>query len=262
MEQPYLILGPLKVYFYGIFLSLAIFSVYIYSKYNSSKYKIESLEIDRLFPWLFIGGIAGSRIYHLLGSYRSYTSPLEYFYLWNGGLGIYGAVLGFLFVLFLFYTKDVKKLLNLLNLISPSVLLGIAVGRIGNYFNIEAFGPPANLPWKIFVPLNLRPLEYINNSYFHPTFAYESLLCFLFFIFFLILRKRINKLNNMGFAYFCISYGIIRLITEQYRFDTLTIGAIKIASVISIILIIIGVYLIIKTVEAPRRGVSTNNKQV
>lgn len=244
----YILLGPIKIYFYGIFISFAIASWYLYLK-SSLKRTKEYSYLDSLFTVSLISALIGARLYHVLSWYSYYKRfPLEIFYFWQGGLGVFGAITGGLVGLFILSKAKHLSFLTILNLITPPLLMTQAIGRLGNNFNYEAFGPPTDLPWKIFIPTSERPLNYLEKSYFHPTFLYESILCLIaFLIYFFIFKK--NKPQKFGFAYYLISYGLIRFFTEFFRIDTLVIYNIHAAHIFSLIMIISGLWLSTKSLK-------------
>jgi len=115
-----------------------------------------------------------------------------------------------------------------IDILIPSIILGQSIGRWGNFFNNEAFGVPTNLPWKLFIPIKNRPLEFINYEFFHPTFLYESLWNPLIFIVLIITFNKQNKTDffRPGFISFLylISYSFGRFWIEGLRTDPLCIG--------------------------------------
>lgn len=211
---------------YGLLIATGIFSICLYCKLNCRKYRLSFPSVESALIWALIFALVGARLYHILSSFSYYShSPLKIFFIWEGGLGIFGAILGGLAGIFLYSKLKHLNPLNLLNLIAPPLLLAQAIGRLGNYFNQEGFGPPTNLPWKVFIPSASRPPQFVAYSYFHPTFFYESLLCLLAFLIFVFFIKK----KNLGFTYYLLSYGIIRFLTEFWRWDTWTWNGLKIA---------------------------------
>ena len=110
----------------------------------------------------------------------------------------------------------------------PSIILGQSIGRWGNFFNNEAFGVPTNLPWKLFIPIQNRPLEFINYEFFHPTFLYESLWNLLIFILLIFIFNKQSKTDffRPGFisCLYLISYSFGRFWIEGLSTDPLCIG--------------------------------------
>ena len=133
--------------------------------------------------------------------------------------------------------------LKLADLFSFGLITGQIIGRWGNYFNSEAFGLPTELPWKLYIPYQLRPIEYRNYEFFHPTFLYESILnLIILIILYLILRKNNETMKNgLIFFSYLILYSIARLLTETLRVDSiLNISNFHIAHIAAIVLILTG----------------------
>jgi phosphatidylglycerol:prolipoprotein diacylglycerol transferase len=123
-----------------------------------------------------------------------------------------------------------------LDIAAPSLAIGQAIGRWGNFFNEEAFGRPTDLPWKLFVSPVHRPLEYAQSEFFHPTFLYESLWDVLVFaVLVLGLRDRLERAPGALFLAYLGLYSLGRLFTEGLRTDALMLGPLRIAQVVSLI---------------------------
>ena len=172
-----ILLGPVTIHLYGLIIAMAIFLGWFLAKKRAHLYKIPRTIFDDpilLIPLVL--AVIGARIYHVLDFWDYYARNLtQVFFIWKGGLGIWGALAG-AFLGFYLIAK-VKKLdfLKLADLASPSLLLGQALGRIGNFFNQEGFGPPTKMPWGVYIdPVN-RPTQYISSTRFHPTFFYEEI---------------------------------------------------------------------------------------
>lgn len=249
MLQPDITLGPLTLHFYGLFIGLGLFFVYQYLKRNSSKYNLNFSQVELGFILILFSALLGARFYHILSSWSYYQTNLgEIFDFWQGGLGIFGALLGGTVASFIYCHFKKISWKSFLNLFAPPLLMVQAIGRLGNFFNQEGFGPPTNFPWKIYISPQYRPENFQGFSYFHPTFFYETILCLIFFLIFLWLSKR-TKGNDFGLAYYLISYGLIRFFTEFFRIDTWQIGNFKISFFFSGLMVILGVYLLKKTIQ-------------
>lgn len=226
MPQSFVI-GPLKFNFYGIFVSLGLFLCYFLCSKDRKTLNLKQRTLDLAFVFGLVGALIGGRFYHVLSQWPYYQSNLhKIFFVQNGGLGIFGSVIGgFLGILIACRVKKIKYM-EMLNLIFPNILLSQSIGRIGNFFNQEGFGQPTSLPWGIAV----------NNTIVHPTFFYESILCLIAFVVFRLFFLK----KNVGISYYLISYGIIRLITESFRIDTWIIGNIKVGFILSVAMILVG----------------------
>jgi phosphatidylglycerol:prolipoprotein diacylglycerol transferase len=185
-----------------------------------------------------IGGIIGARIWHILtpppssGVTASWylTHPLDAMAIWKGGLGIPGAVIGGAIVLY-FYTRRHKlSFAEWADIASPSLALGQAIGRWGNYFNQELYGSPTNLPWKIFIDPDHRLPDYANFEYYHPLFLYESIWNFgNMFLLLWISRRFADRLKDGDiFLIYLIIYPIGRFLLDFLRLDASMVSGINI----------------------------------
>lgn len=246
-------IGPLAVHLYGIIIALAIFTGWLVAKKRAHLYQIpKALFDDPILLVPLILAIVGARLYHVFDYWDFYFhNPLSAVNIQNGGLGIWGGLFG-AFIGFLIVAK-VKKLQfwSVLDLASPALILGQAIGRFGNFVNQEAFGPPTNLPWGIFIRPENRPAEFASSTHFHPTFFYEAILDAIFFVILIYLSKpsTVNRQQTttkpgQTFALYLILYSIGRFIVEFWRIDTATIENFKVAHVLSIIAFILGIVLL------------------
>lgn len=175
-------------------------------------------------------GIIGGRIYHVLSSpsdfFGSSGSLLDIFAIWKGGLGIWGAIsLGALGA-YVGYRRvgrtrtDIKlpHFLVFLDALAPGILLAQAIGRFGNWFNVELFGKPLDAWWALQVPVQKRPADLRAFETFHPTFLYEAIWCSLVAIALILLRKRF--LPGQVFAIYIASYCLGRFFIESIRIDS------------------------------------------
>ena len=188
-------IGPIAIYWYGVLIvSGAVLAAYIASRLSSRNGHDPEISWNLLLVVLFTG-VIGARIYHIISSWDYYRmNPGEMFGLQMSGFGIYGAVLGGLVGLWGFAKYYKLRFLEWSDYVAPGLLLAQAIGRWGNFFNKELFGPPTDLPWGIYIPPENRvapglPAEYANFEYFHPTFFYESSLNFIGFLVLLYLAR-------------------------------------------------------------------------
>lgn len=202
------------------------------------------MDLDFFWAFLFWGilfGIFGGRIYHIIHFWKYYLeNPIKIIKIWEGGLGIYGTILGTL-LFFLFYAKAKKQpVLKWLDIFALCTPLAQSIGRWGNYFNQEVFGRPTNLLWGIFIPKNKRPENFLNYDRFHPLFLYESILCFLLFLFLKRIYEKSKGKDGEIFFLYLIGYPSIRFFLEFYRVNPWVIGSLNVAQAISILIILSG----------------------
>ena len=240
--------GPISVRWYGFLIAMAVLLGVTLSQYLAQKRAINPDLIADLAIWLVVGAIPAARLYYVLFQWQEYAqNPADIIAIWKGGIAIHGAIIGGLLAALIFARINRVSLWQLLDLVAPSVILGQAIGRWGNFFNSEAFGSPTNLPWKLFIPPASRPLEYIAVDYFHPTFLYESLwnlgvFALLIYLFFWGLKHPSKlKIGTLTLVYF-IAYSLGRFWIEGLRTDSLMFGPLKMAQIISLAAIAIGIF--------------------
>jgi phosphatidylglycerol:prolipoprotein diacylglycerol transferase len=144
-------LGPLTIHYYGVIMALAVAVGFYLAVKRAPRFGVEQKQAEDILFWTAIGGFLGARLYHVLSSIGYYLhNPIDIFKVWNGGLSIYGAVLGGIATLWLYKRLSTFnfQLSTLLDWLAPCILLGQIIGRFGNLFNYEAFGYPTNLPRK------------------------------------------------------------------------------------------------------------------
>lgn len=181
-------------------------------------------------------GIVGARIYYVAMRWQDYAAnPLSVLYIWQGGMAIYGAVLGGALGVFLFAHRRKLSPWKLGDLIAPGLLLAQAVGRWGNYFNMEAYGPQITEPALQFFPLSVLIPSGTGYQWHAATFFYESIWNFCGFIFLWWMRKAVKGDGNL-FAWYLVVYGSGRFIIEQLRQDSLYIGPFRASQYLSLAL--------------------------
>lgn len=255
--EPILIsIGPINIYWYGLFVILGIITGLLITLKISSYYDLNKNTILDLAFWLILGGIVGARVYHIFLELSYYlNNPLGIFKIWQGGLAIHGAIIAGVLIIWFYAKKNKINFWLLASVIVPSVALAQAIGRWGNYFNQELFGLPTNLPWGIPIDFLNRSAEHVSSQYFHPTFLYESIgsLCIfiaLILIHILIIKK--SKENNAMRHTLCvicyaILYSILRFSLEFIRIDKtpITLG-LRWPQIISLLIIIISAFTLLK----------------
>jgi phosphatidylglycerol:prolipoprotein diacylglycerol transferase len=235
---PQISLGKFAIRLYGLTMAGAILVGYIVARKYSWKFGISHNEVDDIAFWITIAGLLGARLYYVAFEWHMFSPDLsEVYKIWHGGLSIYGALIAGL-VFIVFYTrKKAYSVYQLLDLVAISLPLSQAIGRLGNFFNQEAFGIPTNLPWKMHVELINRPPQFRQYEFFHPTFAYEALCSIV--IFFVLTRLLLGKVKPgvLAFAYLGL-YSTVRFFIEGLRLDSSYIGSIRIDQVTAIVCVI------------------------
>lgn len=255
--QPSFTLAGLEIHWYSVCIITAIAIGYLVARPAAKRHGVSPALLEESILFGIIGGVVGARAYHVIDKWPLYRDDFwQVFAIWNGGLAIYGALLGGALGLALFAYWKRLHLLTLLDIWAPSVLLGQAIGRLGNWANQEAFGPPTSGPFKIAIDPENRPPDYVNSTYFHPTFFYELVLALIGFAILLAFRKRLETPPGRILGLYLIIYGAVRFITEFYRFDTAELWGVRVAHSISAATIFAGLWLL----RATRPAVSPEVK--
>ncbi len=188
-------LGAYSLRIYSLITLLGVLAAFFAAKKFASRSSLSEANLENLVLLSVLGGLVGARAHHVLSMWNFYAVHPDFIWqFWRGGLGFFGGIIG-ASVAAAAYGRikklDLWKIYDLLAVIAP---LGQAVGRWGNFFNQEAYGLPTSLPWKMFVSSENRLPAYLNFSFFHPAFLYESLLNLLiFFLMAYLFRRRLPK---------------------------------------------------------------------
>ncbi len=248
MSPIFLDLGIIKIYWYSVMIFIALLIGGILALKEAKRWKIpEDLMINYFF-FLIPITLIGARVYYVLFNLDYYsTNWISIFRVWEGGLAIHGGIIaGILWTIF--YTKKYKvNFFRMTDIIAVSLILGQAIGRWGNFFNHEAYGSIVSLDFlnKLHLPNFIIDNMYIEGAYHHPTFLYESIWCLLGFVLLLIVRKyKYTKIGQVTAIYF-IWYGFGRFFIEGLRTDSLMLGGMKMAQLISLVMILIGISMLI-----------------
>ncbi|MGK7936818.1 MAG: prolipoprotein diacylglyceryl transferase [Xenococcaceae cyanobacterium] len=240
-------IGPIAIRWYGFLIASAVLIGVSLSQYLAKRRGVNPELLADLAIWLIVSAIPCARIYYVLFQWQEYAQrPEDIIAIWKGGIAIHGAIIGGTLAAIVFARLNRVSLWQLMDLVVPSVALGQAIGRWGNFFNSEAFGRPTDVPWKLFIPPSNRPLEYLNYDYFHPTFLYESVWNILVFVvlislFFWSLKQGERyKVGTMALNYF-MGYSLGRFWIEGLRTDSLMLGPLRMAQVISLVIIALSV---------------------
>lgn len=258
MNQVALDLGIIQIYWYSIFIFLGMLVACILIYRESKKGGIdEDFLVNLAFNTIIIG-IIGARLYYVLFNLSYYLDrPLEILQIWNGGLAIHGGIIAGLIVVIVSCKKHKVNIWKMLDIIVVGLIIAQAIGRWGNFFNSEAYGPVTTATHlkSLGIPSFVIQGMYILGEYRQPTFFYESVWCLFGFLAMLLIRRfKYLKLGQLT-GFYLLWYGIIRFFIEGMRTDSLMLGTYKIAQIVSIVFIVSGLIIII--VNMLRK----NNKQ-
>ena len=241
-------LGFIKIYWYSIFIFLAIFLGGTIVLRESNKKYVEEDYMVNMFFWTIIAAFIGARLYYVAFNFEYYSNNLlDILKVWEGGLAIHGGLL-FGSLVILIYTKKYNlRTLFVLDMIVVGLLLGQAIGRWGNFFNGEAHGGIISLDTlkSLLIPQFIIDGMNIDGNYYLPTFYFESIWCFIGFIILLFARRAKYIKVGQPTSLYLVWYGIGRAIIEHFRTDSLMILDFKMAQIISILMIIIGIIMFI-----------------
>jgi len=254
----------IDIYFYGIIVSAAIVLGFTYAMKRSKQFGMIS---DKVFDTAFtglIGGFLGARLYYVIFHNlnieyeESYTFITFFTKIRDGGLAIYGGVIGAVIFALAFMKLKKLRILPVLDMAGISFLLGIGIGRWGNFFNQEAYGSATTLPWGMTG-------SRIGETPVHPCFLYESLWCLLGFALLHFYSKKLRTFDGEIFLLFAAWYGLGRAFNEHLRTDSLMLGDFKVSQLLASITfgIAIGAFLYFKprTVKKPHLYSSTDESQ-
>ncbi|MDD2489945.1 MAG: prolipoprotein diacylglyceryl transferase [Bacilli bacterium] len=255
MNNVILDLGFAQITYYSILILLGVFLGGILVIREANKFKINKDFIANLIFWLVIIGVVGARAYYVAFNWDYYqVNVTEIFKVWEGGLAIHGGIV-FAFIFLIIYTFKYKvNLARITDILVVGLILGQAIGRWGNFFNQEAYGQMVSRDFLVNLHLPTFIIEGMNiyGNYYHPTFLYESIWCFLGFIALLIVRRyRYLKIGQLTGAYL-IWYSIGRFFIEGLRLDSLMLGDYRVAQLVSVGLLLIGVILVVERGKGSR----------
>ncbi len=234
-------IGDYHIYWYGIIIGIGFILAFIYALSNLKRYKIPG---DKFLDCVIVGlitAIIGARLYYVIFSWDFYSqNPSKIFAIHDGGLAIYGGIIGAL--LGGCITAKIVKLNipSVLDIAALGFLIGQGIGRWGNFVNQEAFGTQTDLPWGMMS-------ENTGNVTVHPCFLYESLWCILGFVLLHFFSRKFRKYNGQVFLLYLVWYGAERMIVEGLRTDSLYTPFLnlRVSQVLSAAVVIAGVVLLI-----------------
>ncbi|ERI89981.1 prolipoprotein diacylglyceryl transferase [Clostridiales bacterium oral taxon 876 str. F0540] len=224
----------IDVRWYGILISIGMIIGIILTYYTC---RIKQLSYDRMMDIILIAlpaAIVGARFYYVLFNLSYYSAnPSEILNIRQGGLAIHGGVIFALIAAFLYTRKKKLNLSGYADAAAPSLILAQAIGRWGNFFNQEAHGGQVSFDFISHFPKFIQKGMYIEGAYYHPTFLYESLWNIVVFVVLLQLIRRTKKKGVVFFTYIGL-YSLGRFVIEGLRTDSLMLGPIRVAQLVSL----------------------------
>lgn len=232
-------INNIKIYWYAILIVSAFILAIILCKRDDKKYDIKFENILEMLLFIIPISVISARIYYVIFKLEFYMqNPNQILNIQNGGLAIYGGIIGGVIAIAI-YCK-IKKIifLDVLDYVVPYLSLGQAIGRWGNFFNIEAYGKQTTSFLRMGIIENGRYIEV------HPAFLYESILDLIIFIILILMKNKRKYKGQITYVYL-ILYSFIRIIIEQIRTDSLMVGPIKISQLLSILIFVVFVVILI-----------------
>lgn len=241
-------LGPIQIHWYGAIIGLGIVLALIIAMREGEKRGLSKDLFPDLLLWAIPIAIISARIYYVIFQWDYYSQNLgDIPKIWNGGIAIHGALIGAVITAYVYAKKKNVSFWKIADIAAPSIILGQGIGRWGNFMNQEAHGGEVTRAFleNLYLPEFIINQMYINGTYYHPTFLYESIWNFIGF-FILIALRRVNLRRGELFLTYVIWYSIGRFFVEGLRTDSLMLTEfLRVAQTISIALIIGAVALLI-----------------
>ena len=230
----------IEIHWYAVLIVSGMILAFLIFKIRDGLYNIKFDDILDLAVYIIPIAIISARLYFIIFNLDYYIkTPSQILNIRTGGLAIYGGIIGGIITCIIFCKKRNIKLLDLLDYMAPGLALGQAIGRWGNFVNIEAYGAETTLPWRMGI---YELGEYVEV---HPTFLYESIVTFILFIVLMSIKNKRKFSGQLTYIYF-IGYGFARMIIEGLRTDSLMLGDIRVSQLVSLVLVIVGVCLYIR----------------
>ena len=246
IDPPYsFTLFGLDIYFYGVIIAMGFILAALYCAKRAPEFGLTSDNLYELVIWLIPICIIGARLYYVLFKLDYFVAnPDKIFALRDGGLAIYGGIIGGLLGGCITAKILKQKIMPILDVAVLGFLIGQGIGRWGNFMNQEAYGAPTDLPWGMVS-------ENTHMQAVHPCFLYESLWCLLGFVLIHFLSKRFQKYSGQVFYFYLVWYGFERMIVEGLRTDSLYLPfevfgmPIRVSQVLSALILIFGIVMLI-----------------
>ena len=219
----YFEIGPLTIHLYALWIILGITLATVWTGRRLTARGAERGVVLDFMIWSVLMGIIGARLYHVLTSPQAYFGagghPVDALKIWQGGLGIWGAVAGGALGAWIACRRRGWSFLMFADSAAPGVAVAQAVGRLGNWFNQELFGRPTTLPWGLEIAPEHRPPGYAQLATYHPTFLYEALWCLLVAALVIVLDRRFTLDHGRSLALYVAAYTVGRGYFESLRID-------------------------------------------
>ena len=251
--------GPVQIRWYGVTLAIGFLLAFLYMYIRAKDFNLDKEKLTDITIISAVFGIVGARLYYVLfypGDFYK-INPSKIFNIYEGGMAIYGGIIGGALGSVVGAKIKGVKILSFLDLASLGLLIGQTIGRWGNFFNQEAFGSKTNMPWAM-------ASEATHNEFVHPCFLYESLWCLVGFIILHIITRKKKLEEGSCLVFYAFWYSSGRFLIEGLRTDSLIFLNLKVSQIISLIFIfgsVIFIFLKEKSKKAKKVKKSKKSKK-
>lgn len=240
-------IGPFTIYWYGVIIMTGVLLGIWLANREASRLGLEKGFFSDLLLYVLPISIISARLYYVIFRWEHFSqNPQKIIAVWEGGIAIHGALIGAFLTAYIFTRKRRVSFWKVADIAAPSLILGQAIGRWGNFMNQEAHGGPVTRTFleSLRLPEFIINQMYIDGVYYHPTFLYESLWNFIGFILLMMMRK-VNPTRGYLIVSYFIWYSIGRFFIEGMRTDSLMVTeSLRSAQLMSVFLIGIGIWLL------------------
>ncbi len=246
-----------EIYWYGVLIAVSVVLAIVLAMREAKRRRFNP---DLLLDFALLAiplGVVGARLYYVVFEWSQFANdPVRILYIWEGGLAIYGVIIGGVFAALIFCKWRKVRFWTLADLIAPGLVLGQAIGRWGNFFNQEAYGPLVTDPNWMWFPFAVR-IDATNTIHM-ATFFYESIWCFAVFAFLMLRRRKFKYEGDVMLWYFML-YGVERMLVEGLRQDSLWLipGAVRVSQLLSLLLILAVIAFMILRDKRQKAGLAT-----
>lgn len=247
-----------EIAWYGILISLAFIIGFFYSMWRGKKEGIKPDDMIDIALFSIPAAIVGARLYYVVFEIENYHTFYDVIATWEGGLAVYGGIIFGIASAFLVSRYKKISFFNVMDSVSPAIILGQAIGRWGNFMNAEAFGELTDLPWRMSIQGGNSGYNLIEV---HPTFLYESLWNVTGFVILTLLFKK-KKFNGEIFLMYVSWYGFGRMLVEGLRTDSLYLGPVRISQILGGLCFVFGILLLIVMFIRQKNRSLANNEYV
>ena len=241
-------IGNIEIRWYSLLILVGFLVAWFLIAREAKRFGIKGDFIFNMLFWVLIFGIIGARLYYVIFDWASFKdNPMEILKVWNGGLAVHGGMIAGLLTI-IFYTRKYHfRTIRYLDFFVVGLIIAQAIGRWGNFFNSEAYGVATTLEHlkALHIPeFVIQGMNIDGKNFYTPTFFYESLLCLIGFIILIIFRR--TKYVKVGdtTALYLVYYGALRIFIESSRTDSLMFLGFKIAQIVSIVMIVVGIVIL------------------